>query len=273
MSFRVVATSSTKTWTPVEDRVLRVLLTHADASLLPAAAVADLAGAHESTVIRLAQKLGYRGYTDLREDLRADETRSSGAESGASAGPADFGAREGRSVSLLASGVSAEDLRESASALHRSREVYLLAKNDDLPLRDLLAARVRRLGKTTHLLGSSAKDIAERMRNFDERSVLIAFSLRASSRYLAPVLAEVARRGGRSIVVTDVSGSPLQPPPDHLLRAPSRADTGADTDLVPMALCYLLIEEVRAADPMGYAETAAGIDDFARLLGGRSESS
>ena len=49
------------------------ILLGADMSHATAADVAEKASTHESTVVRLAQKLGYRGYPDLRNDLRRDE--------------------------------------------------------------------------------------------------------------------------------------------------------------------------------------------------------
>ena len=72
MSFRAVATRNTAALSATEQKVMTVLLSAATSSTT-AADVAAQAGTHESTVVRLAQKLGYRGYPDLRRDLRADE--------------------------------------------------------------------------------------------------------------------------------------------------------------------------------------------------------
>ena len=73
MSFRAVVASSSARLSASEDRVVSILLGGADMSQATAAEVAEKAQTHESTVVRLAQKLGYRGYPELRNDLRRDE--------------------------------------------------------------------------------------------------------------------------------------------------------------------------------------------------------
>lgn len=275
MGFRTVATSSRRTWTPSEERVLSILLSDARDSRATAAEVADLAGTHESTVIRLAQKLGYRGYSELRADLRRDELMHSPQAASAADDvqwhPETFGADEAHSLARLGDVIPRDALHGAAETVHASADVYLFAKNDDTPLRDLLARRLRRLGKTTHILNSSAKDIAERFANFGEGSTLVAFALRSTSRFLPDLVAEAHRRGGRTIVITDVAGSPFQPPPDHVLAAPRNDDDEFNTDIVPMAICYLLQRAVFALDPDGYRAARARIVDLTRLLGGRFE--
>lgn len=279
MGFHAVATSSRRTWSAAEDRVLLVLLTDKRASGSTAAGIADIAGTHESTVIRLAQKLGYSGFTELRADLRRDEDnqrarhRSGGADDGADETVAAFGASEAQMLGRIGDFVPDDALLEAARAIHASTDVYLFAKNDDRPLRDLLARRLRRMGKTVHPLDSAAKDLSERIVNFDEKSALVAFALRASSRYLPALVAETQRRGGPTVLITDVSGSPFQPPPQHVLAVPRAADEEFGTDIVPMAICYALQHAVFRLDPEGYVAIRTRIDDVTRLLGGRFEPS
>lgn len=64
---------------PAEGRVADALIGAGSQVLtLPVAQIADMAGTSQATVVRLAQRLGYRGFRDLRLDLVRDE----GAESG-----------------------------------------------------------------------------------------------------------------------------------------------------------------------------------------------
>lgn len=59
---------------PAEARVADALLSSGPASLrLPVSELAGLAGTSQATVVRLAQRLGYRGFGDLRIDLARDD--------------------------------------------------------------------------------------------------------------------------------------------------------------------------------------------------------
>ena len=60
---------------PSEQRIVNALLREPMAmSQLPAKSVGEQLDVHETTVIRLAKRLGYTGYADLRAELRASAT-------------------------------------------------------------------------------------------------------------------------------------------------------------------------------------------------------
>jgi DNA-binding MurR/RpiR family transcriptional regulator len=243
---------------------------------IPAAEVAEQANTHESTVVRLAKKLGYRGYPDLRNDLRTDESTSEDhqvnimrAESGYDLSA--FVADEIRALKRLPHFVSQEDLDGAARTLHQSRTVYLFSRDDEKPTRDLLARRLRRLGLTTVTLGTTPKDLAERFISFDGNSTLIALALREAPGQLATLVSEAARRGGKSILISDVPGYRFRPSPDHLITARRGDDTEYRTQVIPVVLAYALQLAIFHLDPPRYKAARDGIDDLTRLLGGADE--
>ncbi|MGH3640782.1 MAG: MurR/RpiR family transcriptional regulator [Mycobacterium sp.] len=274
MSFRAVVASSPVQLSASEDRVMNVLL-GADMSNAPAAEVAEKAKTHESTVIRLAQKLGYRGYPELRSDLRRDEeapTASTSPMRGESGHHLDeFIRDEMRAFDALSRFVSQEDLDAAARTLHSTRTVYLLSSNDERPTLDLLARRLRRLGMTVVSMQPSPKDMAERFVSFDHTSTLIGFALREAPGQLSALVAEAARRGGKTILISDVPGYKFRPSPDHLLAARRGDDGEYRTQLIPIALCYALQLAVFHLDVDRYQATRDTIDDLTRLLGGTDE--
>lgn len=274
MSFRAVATRSTAALSATEQKVMTVLLSAAT-SETTAADVAAKAGTHESTVVRLAKKLGYRGYPDLRRDLRADEVKpaSFGAPMRLESGPdlASFVADEQAGLERLLGFVSQEDINAAARDIAGARVVYIFAASDARSLQELLARRFRRLGIVVVTLSPQAKDLAERFVPFDSSSVLLGFALRETPRMLPGLIAEVQRRRGRSLLITDVPGAQFRPAPNHLIAALRSADDEYRTLFVPMAICYALQLAVYHLDAERYHAVREDIDGLTRMLGGADE--
>jgi len=275
MSFRAVATSSARPLSVSEKRVVSVLLASSEPAVLTAAEVATKASTHESTVVRLAQKLGYRGYPELRADLARDSGTSTteSAMMRADSGPdiGSFISDEVAAMTRLPEFVSQADLAAAARTLHDVRTVYLYATSDEKPVLEVLARRLRRLGKVVVLLGFSAKDLAEHFVSFDSSCALISFALREAPTHLAPLVSEAQRRGGATILITDVPGHHFRPAPSHLLAAVRASDSEYNTLLIPIALCYALQLAIYHLEPGRYEAVRNHINDLTRLAGGADE--
>lgn len=274
MSFRAVVSGTALRLSPSEERVMNVLIGGGQADAT-AADVASRAGTHESTVVRLAKKLGYRGYPDLRRDLQRDEGADPMRPSlmRADSGPslADFVRDEAAALVEMTRLLPQADLDAAAATLHDAAVTYLVSSNDELPTLELFARRLRRLGKVVLTLSTSPKDLAERFVSFGPGSVLVVFALREAPGQLSALVGEAARRGGRTVLVTDVPGYRFRPAPDHLLVARRGPDDEYRTQLVPMALCYALQLAVYHLDEPRYRAVRDGIDDLTRLFGGTGE--
>ena len=274
MSFKSVVAGTAVQLSASEERVMNVLM-GGQMSGITAAEVAERAKTHESTVVRLAKKLGYRGYPELRGDLRRDEeaTEASGTVMRGESGYdlSAFVSDEIRALKRLPHFVPQEDLEAAARTLHETRTVYLFSSNDERQTLDLLARRLRRLGLTTVTLAAIPKDLAERFVSFDEHSTLISLALREAPRQLATLTSEAARRGGKTIVISDVPGYRFRPSPDHLIAARRGDDTEYRTQLIPMALAYALQLAIFHLDPGRYQAVRDNIDDLTRLFGGTDE--
>ena len=278
MSFSSVIASSTKQLSSSERKVMAVLLSGERVSEAPAAEIAQRAGTHESTVVRLAQKLGYRGYPDLRVDLQRDEGSEAAeqesymrAESGHDL--YSFASDEAEALERLAKYVPQDVMEAAARAIDASTTIYVFSDADDeRPLRDLAARRMRRLGFTVVTLENSAKDLAENMVGFDGDSTLIAYALREASIRLAPLMSECQRRGGKVVLISDVPGFHFRPNPDHLIAAPRGDDSSYRTPLVPIALTYSLQLAVFHLDRSRYASVRSQIEDLTRHFGGSEEA-
>ncbi|MFD5226701.1 MurR/RpiR family transcriptional regulator [Microbacterium sp. NPDC058342] len=273
MSFRAVAARSTASLSTTEQKVITVLLSDAT-SELTAAEIASRAGTHESTVVRLAKKLGYRGYPDLRRDLRVDESQQRHvALMRSDSGPdlASFIDDELAGLSRVSDFVHQHELDAAARTISEASVVYIFANGDSRSLQELLGRRLRRVGIVVVSLTPQAKDLAERFVPFDSSSVLIGFALRETPRMLPALIGEVSRRGGKSLIITDVPGAQIRPAPDQLLAAARSADSEYRTLFVPMAISYGLQLAIYHLDRNRYHAIREDIDGLTRMLGGTDE--
>ncbi len=284
MSFRAVLGDNSRPLSGSDGRVLHVLLTERGASQLTAAQVAQHAGAHESTVVRLAQKLGYRGYAELRADLARDE-RGPGADGTGAPAARDTAVMRATSGSDLASLASDEAealaamarhlpqaaVDAAARALHDAQRIYLFTSVGAREAVDLLARRLRRLGKVVVPVGPTAREIAEGFVTFDGACLLVAFALREVPTALPALIGTAHARGGTVVMITDSPAHAFEPAPDHVLAAGRGRDSEYATLLVPMAIVYALQLAVHHLDRDHYLAVRESIDDLTRLMGGRGE--
>lgn len=273
MSFRAVAARSTANLTATEQKVMAVLLSGGK-SEATAAEIAARAGTHESTVVRLAKKVGYRGYPDLRRDLRIDESDQRDValmRSDSGHDLASFIQDELAGLAKVSDFIQQREIDQAARTIIESGIVYLFANGDSLALQELLARRLRRVGKVVVLLTPQAKDLAERFVAFDSSSVLIGFALRETPRMLPALIGEVRRRKGQSLIITDVPGAQIRPAPDQLLASIRSADSEYRTLFVPMAISYGLQLAIYHQDQARYHAIREDIDGLARMLGGTDE--
>lgn len=274
MSFRAVVAASGHRLSPSEGRAVSVLL-GVGSGALTAAEVASLAGTHESTVVRLAKKLGYRGFRELRADIRRDGADAPTAESVMRADSgydlASFIADEIGGLSRIEEYISQEALEAAADVIAKSSTIYLFASEDERSTVELMARRMRRLGLVVVSLRPSPKDLAERIASMDDRSTLVAFALREAPAALGPLIEETRRRRGTSILISDVPGYAFRPAPDHLLASQRQVDDGYRTQIVPIALCYALQLATYHLDVSRFRAVREAIDDLTRAFGGTDE--
>lgn len=275
MGFRAVVASTDLALTPAENRVVQVLVGNENGSTVTAAAVGAKARTHESTVIRLARKLGYRGYPELREDILRDAIGSPTTtpvmrtERGWSL--AALAEDEARSLTRLPRFISQDQLNAAAAAVQKANRVYLFANNDALPVLHVMDRRLRRLGLSVVPMTRGTKDLAEHFVSFDDESVLLGFALLQIPPHVSRLVTEAQRRGGSTILITDVPGLTFRPQPSHLLAAPRSEDASYNTLLVPLLLCYALQLAIFHRDPERFQRVRDDIDDLTRMTGGPDE--
>lgn len=263
--------------TAADKRMIQAIMADPRTAALSAAGeLAARAGVHEATGTRLAQKLGYAGFPDLRGALRAEYIAVS-----------DGGQRVARSVGKVARGDYLADLvvseiealralpdaldqsllDDAAKRLVAARRIHIFARGHAHALADLAERRLRRFGFDTVELAGENRTIAERLGGLRKGDLVLAFAFRSVPRGLDVVFAHAARLGATRLLIADLAAAPLCPAADLALAA-ARGRSGDEfqTLSVPMAILNALVLTVAGRHKAATLPALDAVSDLIRQL-------
>lgn len=244
--------------TQTERRLIDVLLADpTGAAMFSATELAEKAGTHPSSLVRLAKKLGFDGFPDLRARLRDEivlpdqpaarlRRRLDGLPREAVL--ESVVERERANLAALPHHVSDEQIKRAATLLSRSRRVLLFGEGGARMLRDLMSDRLRRIGILAEVMPAEAREVAASLTALTADDMLLAFAFARLPRLLPAVLAEAARCGATSVVLSDLAGSLLRPTPDLLIAAPRGPGGQSQALVVPLVLCHAILLTIAMVD-------------------------
>ncbi len=273
MSLRSAVENFKGQLTLAEERLVRELLSNpVEGAFFSTAQLADRTGLHQATAVRLAQKLGYAGYPELRSALRAELIQSEPASRvrrrlehiddqtilGALA------AGEIAALRKITQHVSQTKLNAAARIIIGARRVFLFAQGHATSLLELMDRRLRRSGFDTLVLNHHGRELAERVLTFRREDTLLAFALHGRPQGLKPLLERSRDLRASSILVSDIIGALVRPAPTIVLAAPRGIDEEFQTLTIPMCICNALVLTIARLDGGQSIETLnrlAGIID------------
>jgi len=188
-----------------------------------AASIAASAGVQPSTLIRLAQHLGYDGFTSLqmvfRERLRgrtmsyddrlAALRHSPQAGSGTRAIFDGFAASASRSLEAVSGALDERLLDDAVSVLAQAETIYLLARRRSYPVASYLAYALGKLKIRSQLVASAAGIDAEILSFASERDAALAISFSPYAPGTIDAARTLAGQGVPVVALTDSAFSPL----------------------------------------------------------------
>ncbi len=243
--------------TEADERLVRVLLANpTESAFLSAAELSRRAGVHQASAVRLAQKLGYAGYPELRTALQAELVSASE--------PAErvrkrlshmendvlgqLVASEADALLDLPRHVSQSQLEEAARLLIGGERVFIFARGHATALAALADRRLRRSGFDTRLVTHEGRDLAEHLQTLRSEDVVFGFAFHRTPAGLLPLLTHARAVGAPVLLVTDLIGPLLRPQPTLLLSAPRGEEAEFQTLSVPMALVNALVLTIARLD-------------------------
>ena len=255
--------------TPAERKVARTLLArYPAAGLESTAALAGAAGTSKPTVLRLLARLGFGGYPDFQERLRAEVTRSmSGSPLSRAqarrAAPSDDSAflraveQRARLVARLHDTVPPGEIERAVSLLAgRPKHVVISGGYFSRLVARMLAMQLDQLIPNVDYADEPlGADVGKYLRAGRD-SVAIVFDLRRHELAAKEVVSMAKTRGASVILITDESLSPSAEEADIVLPAPA--------DGVPFdSFAALLVLTESLADAVFHGAGEAAIERLA----------
>ncbi|AHK46189.1 transcriptional regulator, RpiR family [Ensifer adhaerens OV14] len=239
--------AQSKRLTEADQKLIATMLENrAEAAFLSGPQLSQRASVHEATVTRLAQKLGYRGFPDLRAQLQrevlddqdaATRMRRSVAKVEHGDYLTDLIAAEISALETLARSVPQSDVDLAADMIFEGRRVFVFGQGHAQSVAGFLQRRLDRFGMTTIALTGRGRDIAERMVSMDKSDVVIALAFRKQPQSYAPLVQHARRVGARTILISDLAGPLMEPVADLMLAAPrGRSGSEFQTPTIPFAI-------------------------------------
>lgn len=231
-----------------------------------AAAIAESAGVQPSTLVRLSQAIGYRGFSDFqavfRERLRdrppdyqsrlealRSHARTSQAPLGSMLLLDGFCAAAERSAATLKTAIDPVILEQAIDRLASAELIYLIGKRRSFPVAAYIAYTFAKLGVRSNLAGS-AVGIDSEILSFagkNDAALVISFTPYAPE---AVALATGATDNGMPLIaITDSPFSPLAQIAEHVFEVVEADFNGFRPLCATMALALTLA--VAVADRRG----------------------
>ncbi len=229
-------------------------------AFVPSADLARDAEVSDATVVRLAQRLGYEGYTDMQARVRAQANAQLGSSSAVQRSilQQDFSGeldildavafRHKETISLTAAATDRAVLQAAAAAIAAADTVYVAAHHWSRSLGYLVVDLLRSVVFHVSLFGGQ-EEREWQLAQLTGRSVVIGIGF---PRYVAEtqtLLAAARERGATVIAVTDSVTSALAGPARHLLTVAGLSTVpGADYFAGAVTLLYALYVAVGVAN-------------------------
>ena len=213
--------------------------------------LAERIDVHGAAPTRLAQKLGYKGFPELRtvlqdEMLNAQDAARRMQRSVKSAEKgnylSDLIVSEVTAHQNLDSLISQSAVDEAADTIFAAKKVFVFAQGHALPLAQFLTRRLDRFGMTTVTLTGRGRDVAERLVGMSKDDDVVSMAFHKQPSTFAPTMQHVRNIGAASILVSDLAGLIMTPEPDKVLAAPRvRSGSEFQTPTVPFVIVSAIL--------------------------------
>lgn len=253
--------------TPKGREVLALLRTRPQLSAFASSRkFADAVGVNVGTIVRTAQGLGFEGWTDLQQELRARylagltavELSEEHEQQGASA--AGSLERDRDALDFLVRSGSVEQIRAVARTIAEAGSVIVLAQGSFAAPGLALVHNARLAGYPLRHVGdaSSLVNAVSRLAEGDVLIVINCWHIWGSS---ITALEAATEAGVETVVVTDTNSALLGKQSTHQLVVPSESAGFFPSLVGALAVCQAVVVELAALDP---ARTRRAVADSER---------
>ncbi|UCG39505.1 MAG: MurR/RpiR family transcriptional regulator [bacterium] len=238
--------------TPIQRKVLDHILKHSEQVVfLTATDLARQLNVSDTSIVRLAQALGYEGYPGLKRRMRElVQPRLSTVERLGET------VRKVESVDDVLSNVllcDMNNLRKTAEdidpevfslvvdVLEEAKRVFVIALRSTHCLAVFMASALRFLGREVILLTPGTGEMWEQLRDIGSGDVIVGFSFPRYTKITVQVMAFARERNARVVAITDGDLSPLASSAHYMMTVPYEIDSFVESFTAALSLVNALV--------------------------------
>lgn len=242
------------------------------AAFMTAASLGQKVGVSESTVVRFAGELGFKGYPELQRELQQMIKSKLTAVQRMQVSENLIGdgdmiqnvlSNDIELIRATAEQTSREAFQQAVGVINRAKRIYILGARSSSALANFLAFYFNLVFDSVTLVDTSgAAEMFEQMFRIGAEDVCIAISFPRYSKQTVNALRFASDRKAKIIAITDTEKSPIAPFADHLLVARSSMASVVDSLTAPLSLINALIVGVTLAKREETSENFAKLENI-----------
>ena len=249
-----------------------ILREYDKAAFLTAAALGEVVGVSESTVVRFAAENGYKGYPDLQrflqemirsrltsvQRLQVADVRISGDRI-----PEQIMAADAEMIRRTLEELSREEFRSAVEKINAAEHIYIQGTRSSAALANFLSLYLNILHPgVVYVDAFSASQIYEQLLRINEKDVCIAISFPRYSQRTITALRFARDRGACAIAITDSMHSPIAELAQHVLLARCDAVSFVDSLVAPLSLINALLAACARSQGDKVYDTLHSLEDI-----------
>ena len=221
------------------------------AAFMTASKLGETVGVSESTVVRFAPEMGFKGYPELQKELQQMIKSKLTAVQRMEVSSNLIG--EDNAIKKVLNGdvelirdtlesVSEVEFKKAVEIINKAKRIYILGVRSSAALASFLYFYLNPVFENVVLVDtSSGSEMFEQMFRISEEDVCVAISFPRYSKQTINALRFINDRGTKIIAITDSNVSPIAEYADTLLVAKSDMVSVVDSLVAPLSLINALI--------------------------------
>jgi DNA-binding MurR/RpiR family transcriptional regulator len=263
-----VADASAKL-TSNDERIVAYILEHpGEVPFMTAEALGQAVGVSRAAIVRLAYRLGYGGFTHLR-DVARDEFQGAEQFQGNSiisrflatdsAAFSDVNVRQDIQNLLLTHRLVGEALPKAAAAISGAAAVHVIGSREDFGLAFLLHRSLHYIRPSVRLTDEGFPDEIYQM-TMEDTAVALIF--RRYPKLSVALLKEAKARGAKTVLITNMPAREFAEHADHVLPTATDSPMLYRSMVATVAVIQSLVAEVANLEPDRTRESLEAYERF-----------
>ena len=236
--------------------------------------LAALAGVSKAVTTRFFRSLGYGGFDEFRDELRA--AANAGSPAYQPVGDPDVAIderlqphlrRESRNLSQTLRGLAPHVLDESAEAVRAAERIFVCGFRNSYLLAGYLARQLQLMRGGVALLPAAGQTLGDDLTALGDGDLFVAIGLRRRVPQLKTLMSIARENGAKCLYLTDPSSRGDRGPTDWVIECEIRGAAPFDSYATAMGVLNLLCAEVFRHDIDGGYRRLREIENLHDALG------